>query len=89
LEPIYFYIRRKDYDRETAKDLTQSFFTVFLENDYLKSVEPAKGKFRTFLLASLNHFTVPVSMMSYLPLVNSGERGDMSDMQVVDLCQSA
>lgn len=55
-KPIYFYVRRKGYDRESAKDLTQSFFTVFLEKDYLKSVEPAKGKFRTFLLASLNHF---------------------------------
>lgn len=55
-KPIYFYIKRKGYDREAAKDLTQSFFTVFLERDYLKSVEPAKGKFRTFLLAALNHF---------------------------------
>ncbi len=54
--PVYFYIRRKNYDIETAKDLTQSFFTVFLEKEFLKSVERGKGKFRTFILAALNHF---------------------------------
>ena len=55
-KPVYFYIRRKGYDVETAKDLTQSFFTIFLEKEYIKSVDRAKGKFRTFILAALNHF---------------------------------
>ncbi|MEW6027394.1 MAG: sigma-70 family RNA polymerase sigma factor [Planctomycetota bacterium] len=55
-KPVYFYIRRKGYDVETAKDLTQSFFTVFLEKEYIKSVDRDKGKFRTFILAALNHF---------------------------------
>jgi len=32
------------------------FFTVFLEKEFLKSVDREKGKFRTFVLASLNHF---------------------------------
>ncbi|MBI5359574.1 MAG: sigma-70 family RNA polymerase sigma factor [Planctomycetes bacterium] len=55
-KPIYFFIRRKGYDIESAKDLTQSFFAVFLEKDFMKSVERGKGKFRTFMLAALNHF---------------------------------
>ncbi|MFH1230358.1 MAG: sigma factor-like helix-turn-helix DNA-binding protein [Planctomycetota bacterium] len=55
-KPVYFYIRRKGYDVENAKDLTQSFFTVFLEKEYLKSVDKEQGKFRTFILAALNHF---------------------------------
>jgi len=55
-KPVYFYIRRKGYDVETAKDLTQSFFTIFLEKEYINSVDRAKGKFRTFILAALNHF---------------------------------
>lgn len=55
-KPVYFYIRRKGYDVENAKDLTQSFFTVFLEKEFLKSVERGKGKFRTFIIAALNHF---------------------------------
>ncbi|MFC1524953.1 RNA polymerase sigma factor [Planctomycetota bacterium] len=55
-KPVYFYIRRKGHDIETAKDLTQSFFTVFLEKEFLKSVDRGKGKFRTFILVALNHF---------------------------------
>jgi RNA polymerase sigma-70 factor (ECF subfamily) len=53
---VYFYIRRKGSDIETAKDLTQSFFTVFLEKDFLKGVEREKGRFRTFILMTLNRF---------------------------------
>lgn len=55
-KPVYFYIRRTGYDVETAKDLTQEFFRVFLEKDYLKEVEPVKGRFRTFILTALRHF---------------------------------
>jgi RNA polymerase sigma-70 factor (ECF subfamily) len=36
--------------------LTQDFFARFLEKNYLAGVDPRKGKFRSFLLASLKHF---------------------------------
>jgi RNA polymerase sigma factor (sigma-70 family) len=55
-KPVYFYIRRKGYDIEAAKDLTQSFFTVFLEKDFLRLVEKGKGRFRTFILTALDRF---------------------------------
>lgn len=55
-KPVYSYIRRRGRPVEEAKDLTQSFFTRSLENDFLKSVSPDKGRFRTFILAALNHF---------------------------------
>ena len=54
--PLYSYIRHKGYSIENAKDLTQEFFANFLAKNYLKNVEPAKGRFRSFLLASVNHF---------------------------------
>ncbi|MBW7864492.1 MAG: sigma-70 family RNA polymerase sigma factor [Candidatus Hydrogenedentes bacterium] len=54
--PLYAYIRHRGNSAEDAKDLTQEFFARFLEKDYLKDVDPAKGKFRSFLLASVNHF---------------------------------
>jgi DNA-directed RNA polymerase specialized sigma24 family protein len=41
---------------EDAQDLTQGFFARFLEKKYLKSVDPCRGRFRSFLLASLKHF---------------------------------
>jgi RNA polymerase sigma-70 factor (ECF subfamily) len=36
--------------------LTQEFFARLLEKNDLEAVDPDKGKFRSFLLAALNHF---------------------------------
>jgi RNA polymerase sigma-70 factor (ECF subfamily) len=55
-KPLYFFVRRKGHNVEEAKDLTQAFFTTFLEKDYLKSVDREKGRFRRFLLVALEHF---------------------------------
>jgi RNA polymerase sigma-70 factor (ECF subfamily) len=55
-KPVYFYVRRRGHDVESAKDLTQSFFGAFLEKDYLKFVSPELGRFRSFIMASLGHF---------------------------------
>ncbi|HKS36028.1 MAG TPA: sigma-70 family RNA polymerase sigma factor, partial [Verrucomicrobiae bacterium] len=54
--PLYAYIRRQGRNPEEASDLTQAFFERFLEKDYLRQVDRKKGKFRSFLLASLRHF---------------------------------
>jgi|SRR5581483_7944734 RNA polymerase sigma-70 factor (ECF subfamily) len=54
--PLYAFIRRQGSAPADAEDLTQAFFARFLEKHYLKSVNPDKGKFRSFLLASLKHF---------------------------------
>lgn len=54
--PVYVYVRRQGHDAHDAQDLTQEFFTRLLERNYLGTVERAKGKFRSFLIASLNHF---------------------------------
>lgn len=55
-KPVYFHIRRQGYRVEDAKDLTQQFFVLFVKRKALQTVDPAKGKFRTFLLAALKHF---------------------------------
>jgi RNA polymerase sigma-70 factor (ECF subfamily) len=54
--PLYGYVLRQGYGPHDAQDLTQAFFERLLEKDYLKDVEQAKGKFRSFLLAALKHF---------------------------------
>jgi RNA polymerase sigma-70 factor (ECF subfamily) len=54
--PLYLFVRSTGYDQEAAKDLVQSFFERLLEKDYLKEVNPARGRFRSFLLAALKHF---------------------------------
>src|ERR1700751_2909207 len=54
--PLYAYIRRRGYDAVEAEDLTQAFFTHLLEKHALGSVSPERGRFRTFLLTSCQHF---------------------------------
>jgi RNA polymerase sigma factor (sigma-70 family) len=54
--PLYVYVRRWGYDADQAQDLTQEFFTRLLEKHYLQAADPARGRFRSFLLASLKHF---------------------------------
>jgi RNA polymerase sigma-70 factor (ECF subfamily) len=54
--PLYTYIRRQGESPHDAEDLTQEFFARLLEKDFLHSVDQAKGRFRSFLLASLKHF---------------------------------
>ena len=54
--PLYAYLRRKGLDQHFAEDITQGFFERLLAKNYLGQVEREKGKFRSFLLASLNHF---------------------------------
>ena len=54
--PIYAFIRRRGSDGHEAEDLTQAFFAHLLDQETLKKVDPAKGKFRSFLLASLTNF---------------------------------
>lgn len=54
--PLYAFVRRSGHDEEPAKDLTQGFFERFLERNYLQDVDRQRGRFRSFLLASLKHF---------------------------------
>jgi RNA polymerase sigma-70 factor (ECF subfamily) len=54
--PIYVFVRRRGSDHHKAEDLTQSFFAHLLEKETLREVDRQKGKFRSFLLASLTNF---------------------------------
>jgi len=54
--PLYVFTRREGHTAEDAQDLTQEFFARFLARDDLRAVNKNKGKFRSFLLASMKHF---------------------------------
>jgi hypothetical protein len=51
--PLYGFIRHRGYSTEDAQDLTQGFFLHLIERERLKRADRSKGKFRSFLLASL------------------------------------
>jgi RNA polymerase sigma factor (sigma-70 family) len=54
--PLYAFIRRRGHDPASAEDLVQGFFAALLEKDGLSSVDRAKGRFRSFLMAACCHF---------------------------------
>lgn len=54
--PLYSYARRQGHTVEEAQDLTQAFFTRFLEKRDVQDADPRRGRFRSFLLSSFKHF---------------------------------
>ena len=54
--PLYGHVRRYGFSPHDAQDLTQGFFLDILEHKALTRVDQQKGKFRSFLLASLKNF---------------------------------
>jgi RNA polymerase sigma-70 factor (ECF subfamily) len=54
--PVYAYLRARGFEREEAEDLTQGFFTRLIEKDALRHARRERGRFRSFLLASLKHY---------------------------------
>lgn len=54
--PLYAYVRRRGRSPEDAQDLTQEFFARLLEHNWVGDADPAKGRFRTFLLTALSRF---------------------------------
>lgn len=54
--PLYAYLRRRGHDSHSAEDLTQAFFARMLEKGDFGLADPARGKFRSFLLTALKNF---------------------------------
>ena len=56
--PLYSYLRRRGHDREEAEDLTQGFFVRLLERNDLRGADPARGRFRGFMLTALKRYAI-------------------------------
>ena len=54
--PLYAYVRRRGCSPEDAQDATQSFFARILRGDLLPRASAQRGRFRSFLLTSLQNF---------------------------------
>lgn len=60
-KPVYCYLRRKGFDNEQAKDLTQGFFQeIVLERALIEHADKSRGRFRTFLLTALQQYIAEV-----------------------------
>ncbi len=54
--PVFAFIRRTALNEDAARDLTQEFFARLLARHGIDSVEPERGRFRSFLLGAVKHF---------------------------------
>jgi RNA polymerase sigma factor (sigma-70 family) len=54
--PVYAFIHKRGNSPEQAKDLTQGFFAKFLQKNLAGRVQRTRGKFRSFLMSSVENF---------------------------------
>ena len=54
--PLYAFARHRGHGPEDAQDLVQGFFEHLIESRALGTIDQAKGRFRSFLLASFQNF---------------------------------
>ena len=54
--PVFAFVRRQGYSTDDAQELTQGFFTRLIEKNDLGDADRNRGRFRSFLLTSCQHF---------------------------------
>jgi RNA polymerase sigma-70 factor (ECF subfamily) len=54
--PLYAYLRRRGQSEQDAEDIVQSFYAFLQEKHAIRRADRERGKFRTFLLSSLQNF---------------------------------
>jgi len=59
--PVYAFVRRRGHSPEQAQDLTQQFFLRILDGAFFEKANPEKGRFRSFLLGSVQNFLADAS----------------------------
>jgi RNA polymerase sigma factor (sigma-70 family) len=58
--PVLAFVRRDAPDEDAARDLTQEFFARLLARQGIATVDPQRGRFRSFLLGAVKHFLADV-----------------------------
>ena len=54
--PVYRFLKREGRSDDESRELTQEFFLRLLAGSTLEQANPAKGRFRSYLLGALKHF---------------------------------
>lgn len=54
--PVYGFVRAHGHDATAAQDLTQEFFRRLIESRFIGRASRERGRFRSFLLASVKNF---------------------------------
>ncbi|HEY8231714.1 MAG TPA: sigma-70 family RNA polymerase sigma factor [Vicinamibacteria bacterium] len=93
--PVYRHVRgRFRVSTEEAEDLAQGFFARALEKGWLARYEPARGRFRSYLLACLQAFVANQRRdgrrlkrgggLMHVPLETRDADGETRELQLAD-----
>jgi RNA polymerase sigma-70 factor (ECF subfamily) len=77
--PVIAYIRGQGANADAAEDLAQTFFTRFVERAFHARADPARGRFRAFLLTALKNFLADAS-----DAANAAKRGGNTQFRSLD-----
>ncbi len=83
-KPVYAYLRRKGFRAQDAQDRTQGFFAHFLEAGLLARVDRGRGRFRGYLLATLEHWLANQSRKEAALIRGGGRRSLSFDFSQVE-----
>jgi len=81
--PLYCFLRRRGHQPADAEDLVQGFIAHLLEGRFFQAADPDKGRFRSYLLASLKHFVADAAAWS-----GRQKRGDGRPLLSLDVMQA-
>ena len=73
--PLYAFVRRKGVGPEDAEDVVQGFFARLLDKHALEQATPDKGRFRSFLLASIQNHLANVRAAQHAQKRGGGQVG--------------
>jgi RNA polymerase sigma-70 factor (ECF subfamily) len=54
--PVITFLRSEGRDEDSARELAHEFFSRVLAGDSLRGADPARGRFRSYLLGAVKHF---------------------------------
>jgi RNA polymerase sigma factor (sigma-70 family) len=72
--PVFIFIRCTTGNEETARDLTQEFFARLLARQSLDTVDPQRGRFRSYLLGAVKHFLADMHDHAHRQKRGSGQQ---------------
>jgi RNA polymerase sigma-70 factor (ECF subfamily) len=77
--PVYRFLLREGRDEDAARELTQEFFARLLKGSGVAGADPARGKFRSYLLGAVRNFLGDVRDRE-----NRGKRGGGATAESLD-----
>jgi RNA polymerase sigma factor (sigma-70 family) len=81
--PVYVYLRRKGLPPEAAEDAVQGLFLRLLERDAISRLDPARGRFRSYLLTALQHYLV--NLHEHDSALKRGGQGQVVSLETIDV----